>query len=239
MSSTPAPAPSGASMLVLGGTGRTGARVVADSLRRGIRVTVFARDPSRVPAADVAAGVHVVKGDLKDLAALAAAVKAVRPTSVVFAASSLPMAGPSGVKNDAPLLGAMRTVVDALVADGREGECVIVSAGGVLVPEPGGTIKWWSTYAMATLISVLLPALYAEGVAGVNYMFNDTPPALRFVMVRMGGLHDGPSQGAVKVEATADNIQRASVTYGDMGAAFVDLALDPGPWARKAVFVNY
>ena len=57
---------------LFGATGLIGSRILAEALRRGLRVTVVARDPSKIKPS---AGVEVVRGDASDAASVARAVK--------------------------------------------------------------------------------------------------------------------------------------------------------------------
>ncbi|WP_336921049.1 SDR family oxidoreductase [Aquipuribacter sp. SD81] len=66
------PLPAGAPVLVIGATGQVGRHVVASLLARGARVRALLRDPDR---ADVPAGVERVRGDLRDVASLRAALR--------------------------------------------------------------------------------------------------------------------------------------------------------------------
>jgi uncharacterized protein YbjT (DUF2867 family) len=62
-------------ILVTGATGRVGRHVVEQLVKRGAKVRVLTRDPSK---ADVPTGVEVAKGDLLDIDALRAAFDGVR-----------------------------------------------------------------------------------------------------------------------------------------------------------------
>jgi len=62
-------------ILVTGATGRVGRHVVEQLVKRGAKVRVLTRDPSK---ANVPAGVEVAKGDLLDIDALRAAFKGVK-----------------------------------------------------------------------------------------------------------------------------------------------------------------
>ncbi|WAL71147.1 NAD(P)H-binding protein [Kitasatospora sp. YST-16] len=62
-----------ARIVVFGAGGRVGRAAVAEAVRRGHAVTAVVRDPDRHPELAAAAGVAVVRGDVTDQAAVAAA----------------------------------------------------------------------------------------------------------------------------------------------------------------------
>jgi len=72
---TPVPAPGGTPerVLIVGATGGTGRELVAQALERGLLVTAFVRDPSRIRIKHPR--LRVVRGDVLDTASLDAAVK--------------------------------------------------------------------------------------------------------------------------------------------------------------------
>lgn len=61
-------------MAILGGTGFIGAEVVRQSVRKGLRVSVLARNTTNLPALFSEAGVSVCRGDIRDAGAVAAAI---------------------------------------------------------------------------------------------------------------------------------------------------------------------
>jgi uncharacterized protein YbjT (DUF2867 family) len=82
-------------ILVAGGTGRLGTKVVTLLRRRGIEIRVLTRDPGR--AAHLAGtGVEIVEGDVRDLAAVRRAVDGAR--TVISA-----IQGFAGTKNGSPV----------------------------------------------------------------------------------------------------------------------------------------
>jgi putative NADH-flavin reductase len=230
-------------MLVFGATGKTGGAVVQAALAAAWRVTVFVRNPDKVPAALLAthaAALTVVQGDLNDCAAVAAAVRAAAPTAVVDASSALPFPARTP-PNNADRNGLLRATVEALQADGRVADCVLLLVGGQLVPEPGGDIASWGVAAMAWVLRTLVaPSLFREAQKGLDYLFLESPPALRFTMLRMGFIDEARSRGALRAEATPGNIQRGTASACDIGAALVALAAgEERQWDRKAIYFNY
>ena len=62
-------------------------------------------------------------------------------------------------------------------------------------------------------------------------------------MLRMGQMLETPPRGALRCEATTGgNFPRSAVSYDDVADAIVALtgeSAQPGPWARRACYLNY
>ena len=229
-------------MLVYGATGRSGLSVVESALAAGWRVTAFVRNPDKV-AASLRPLVTVVQGDLCDAAAVTAAVVAAKPNAIVDCSSALPFGHAKGQPaNNADRTTLCRATLAGLEAGGgRLDDCVFIIVGGELFPEPGGTINSWLVAALAwTLRNLVMRQAWREVEANMRWLFEGTPSAFRFVMVRMGYMVSEPSRGELRAEGTLNNIQRGAASYCDVGRALVQLAGDESKqWERKAVFFNY
>ena len=228
-------------MLVYGATGKAGRLVVERALAQGWAVSAFVRNPSKVPDA-LRSKVTIVKGDLCDAASVAAAVRSSRPNAIVDASSALPFGHAKGQPaNNADRGVITKATEEALEADGRLADCVLLIVGGQLLPEPGGTINSWSVAALAWVLRTLVARqAWREAEALLRWCFQDAPPAFRFVYARMGQMVEEPSRGTLRAEATQDNIQHGRVSYCDVADALVQLAGDAErAWEHKALFFNY
>lgn len=228
-------------MLIYGATGKAGRLVMERALAEGWAVAAFVRNPDKVPEA-LRAKVTLLKGDLCDGATVLAAVRASRPDAIVDASSALPFGHAKGQPaNDADRGIFTKATVEALQADGRLGDCVLIVVGGQLLPEPGGTIEAWSVAALAwALRNVVARKPWSEAEAWLRWCFEEAPPAFRFVYARMGPMLEQPTRGTLRAEPTKDNIQHGSVSYCDVADALVRLAGDAErTWERKALFFNY
>jgi putative NADH-flavin reductase len=110
-------------LFVLGASGRTGRRVLVESLRRGVTVVAHVRDASRL--GELANRVTVVSGDVRDAAALESALS--KEDAVI---STL---GGEGVAHGAV------SVVAAMNAVGATRVLALVGAG--ILDGPGGTMR--------------------------------------------------------------------------------------------------
>ncbi len=228
-------------MLIYGATGKAGRLVMGRALDKGWAVTAFVRNPDKIPEA-LRSKVTVVKGDLSDPAAVSAAVRSSRPNAIVDASSALPFGHAKGQPaNNADRAILTKATVDALEADGRLADCVLVIVGGQLVPEPGGTIDKWSVAALAWILrNVVMPKVWRETETLLRWCFEGAPPAFRFIYARMGSMVEEPSHGTLRAEPTPKNIQHGRVSYCDVADALVDLAGDEArTWEHKALFFNY
>lgn len=228
-------------MLIYGATGKTGRLVMARALEEGWAVWAFVRNLNKVPEA-LRSRVTILKGDLCDAAAVAAAVRSSQPNAIVDASSALPFGHAKGQPaNNADRGIVVRATVDALQSDGRLEDCVLLIVGGQLLPEPGGAIHKWSMAALAWLLgAVVARKAWREATELVRWCFQDTPPHFRFVYARMGSMVEEPTRGTLRPEPTPNNIQRGRASYCDVADAFVRLAADETrAWEREALFFNY
>jgi len=228
-------------MLVYGGTGKAGHLVVQRALMQGWAVSAFVRNPDKVPEA-LRSKVTIVKGDLCDAASISAAVRSCRPSAIVDASSALPFGQAKGqpAKNaDRGVI--LKATVEALDADGRLTDCVLLIIGGQLFPEPGGTINSRSVAAMAWVLRTFVARKgWRETEQVLRWCFEGTPSAFRFVYARLGQMVEAPARGTLRAEATLNNIQHGNVSYIDVADALVLLASDEErTWERKALFFNY
>ncbi len=128
-------------LLVYGATGKAGRLVVERAGAQGWPVTAFVRNPVKVPEA-MRSKVDIFKGDLCDAASVSTAVRTCRPHAIVDASSAIPFGQAKGQPpNNADRSVITRATVQALDADGRLNDCVLLMIGGQLLPEPGGTIN--------------------------------------------------------------------------------------------------
>ena len=85
--------------------------------------------------------------------------------------------------------------LEALEADGRTSDCVLIIVGGQLLPEPGGSINSWGIAALAWCLRLALGQAWRDLEAMLVWLFQDANPAFRFVYCRMGYMVEEPARG--------------------------------------------
>lgn len=229
-------------LLVFGATGNTGKYILTHALAAGCwRVVAFVRNPARIPE-EVRDKVTIVQGDLNDNAAVAEAVKQHKPTSVIDASSTLPTNPKGRPQNNADRAKFVRTVYDALSSEGRISQCSLVILGGVVLPEPGGSVPGCMPSTINCLVRCCVPSLYTQFTELMAWMWTKSDPAFSFIYVRAGHIVQEPSRGVLVPEGTGGSGAgpRSKASFTDMAQALVSLAGSEGkPWARKALYLNY
>jgi len=228
-------------LLVYGATGKAGHLVVERASAQGWAVTAFVRNPAKVPET-LRSKVAIFKGDLCDAASISRAIRICRPDAIIDASSAIPFGHAKGQPPNNANRGVIsRATVEALDADGRLNDCVLLIIGGQLLPEPGGTINSWPMATLAWLLRTFVARKgWREMERVLRWCFEDTPPAFRFVYARMGQMVEAPSRGLLRPETTLNNIQRGSVSYVDVAEALTQLASDEmRTWEHKALYFNY
>lgn len=201
---------------VIGSTGRTGLLLLPELLRRGHRVAVLVRDPTRLGA--LADRVRVVVGDARDPAALTALVG--QADAVI---STL---GPTGT---APTLHRdTASALTAVMASGGVHRFIGVSGAGIDVPgddkAPRDRVISWLIRRVGGKRVADKPAEYRVW-AGTN---------LDWTLVRPPRLTDRPATGRVEHDAHRST-RSTTMTRGDLAVFLVDV-LDQHLYVREAPF---
>ena len=228
-------------MLVYGATGKAGRLVIERALTEGWTVSAFVRNPDKLSSA-VRAQVTIVKGDLCDPKSISDAVRSCRPDAIVDASSAIPFGHTKGQPaNNADRNIIIKATFAELSGENRLPDCVLLIIGGQLFPEPGGKINSWSVAVTAWLLrNLVIRKAWRETERMLRWCFEGTPPAFRFVYVRMGQMVEAPTSGKLLPAATLNNIQHGAVSYVDVAEALVHLAGDEKrTWERQALFFNY
>ncbi len=211
-------APSEMKILVLGATGHAGAHAVRHALEAGDDVSVFVRNPDRLPAA-IRDRVRVVVGDLADAAAVEAAVTAVAPGAIIICSGHPP-------KTPVTPLNAIAVpaIVKSLAEAGRLNDCFVVYLSGLFCEPPGESLPWVSRLLRATIVPLSgYQASFSDNRQVTDYLIagEGLRSGLPFTIVRMGYPVEAPSKGTI-VPVTRDPV--GAVTFGDMGLFLVKLA---------------
>lgn len=199
-------------VLVVGGTGRVGRRVVAELREAGHEPTVFARDTSAVPA-----GVRAVEGDVRNRAAVRAALDG--QDAVVSALGT-----PPGGDVDDTLSTGTEMLVSAMRDAGVE-RIVAIAAAGVLDAPDGGL----------RLEAPGFPPFLREVAAEHRRPYEVLADSeLAWTLVCPPNMPDGDATGNARVERDRLPEGGERVTTGDV-AAFVVRALSEGVVGRVGI----
>lgn len=209
--------------VVLGGTGRTGARIAAEALRRGHEVVVVGRSarPDTVPAGAVA-----VAGDATDPDVVS---RAVAGAQVVAVSLSIPRAGPSPfarVTGPPDLHSRSARVVLAATAAAGVPRLLKVSAQGV---GPSAARAGWGFRALVA-VSNLGPAFADHAVADALVEASDRD----WTIVHPPVLSDAPGGGPLAAGEGETTGTFTTVSRDDLARWLVDAATDPA-WSRRRV----
>ena len=167
---------------LFGATGKTGRSLIAEALRRGIDVTVFARAGSSFEDSNV----RVVRGALTDGALLE---EAIRGADAVLSAL-----GPTALshRNDLAITRATDAIILAMKQVGVK-RLIAVSTGTAVDPEDG---RDWKIWLPALLIRFAMRSVYADIVGTATTI---RASELDWTMVRVALLKDRPASGRLNV----------------------------------------
>ncbi len=201
-------------IIVFGATGGTGREAAARALARGDAVTVFVRSPDKLALE----GPRVVKGDVFDAAAVAAAVAG--HDAVVTSLGTRPWR-----HTDVCSMGTRHISAGMRAAGVRRIVCV--SSLGV-----GETRAQSGLLTRAFAATVIRRALADKAVMERELMATE----LDWVIVRPTLLTNGPARG--KVRAAVDgSIEGGTISRADV-AEFVLAQVSGDEWLRKAPVIT-
>jgi hypothetical protein len=193
-------------ILLVGGSGMIGQRVLAEAARRGHVVTTVTRDPAKVPAQ---AGVTAAKGDALDPDSLAALAKG---HDAVVSAFSPGLDAPSKVVD------AARAQIAGLKAAGVK-RLVVVGGAGSLEVAPGVQLvdapqfpAAWKPIALAHADAL---AVYRKEAGDLEWTYF-SPPALIEPGERTGTFRLGTDQ------LVADDKGNSRISAEDYAVALLD-----------------
>jgi len=193
-------------ILLVGGSGTIGQRILAEAVKRGHTVTSVTRDPSKVPAQ---AGVTAAKGDALDAKSLA---ELARGHDAVVSAYS------PGVDTPSKVVDAARAQIAALPKAGVK-RLVVVGGAGSLEVAPGVQLvdapqfpAAWKGIALAHGDAL---AVYRKEAGDLEWTYF-SPPALIEPGERTGKFRLGTDQ------LVADDKGQSRISAEDYAVALVD-----------------
>lgn len=167
---------------LFGATGKTGACLIDEGLKRGFEITVFARSGSAFENPQV----RIVRGSLTDTALLR---DAVRGADAVLSAL-----GPTSLKhpNDLPIATATSAIISAMKQENVK-RLIAISTGTAADPGDGFD---WKIRLPARLIKTTMPSAYRDIIELARAV---RASALDWTMVRVAFLTDRPASRRLNV----------------------------------------
>lgn len=249
--SEPAPdraAPGGRTVLLLGGTGRTGGRVLELLLQRGVHVRAVVRSAARLPAGTAGDPLlSVTEADLpslgdRELAGLALGCDAV----VSCLGHVVSLRGIYGPPRDL-VTHTARRVCRTIAADRPDRPVRFVLMSSVSVNDPGGQHSHRGTFerlALCVLRALVPPA--RDNQRAADFFVHDIGAgnaSVEWAVVRPDTLREGDVTAYALHEGLVDSLFRPGATNMANVADFMcRLVTDDGAWAawrdRLPVIVN-
>lgn len=211
-------------VVVLGGTGGTGSECVVQALKRGAKVTVLARDPSKMTTPPGTGGaaegtplsdpnLTVVKGNVSDAADVAKVITK-DTTGIVVS-----LGGKTKDVGATMLTDGTTNVINAMKAAGidKDARIAIVTSIGA------GDSANQAPIVFRILMSTVMRSIFNDKNNQEQLFLGPGGPGrdLEFCVVRPGGLGLGPPTGVVNViDGEAGSIARADVADFCLGALF-------------------
>ncbi|PVH74505.1 NmrA family protein [Cadophora sp. DSE1049] len=210
-------------VLILGATGPTGLLTVRKALEHKHIVTIYARNPSKIPKdiSDVA-NVKIIGGDLMDVEGLS---KAIEGQDIIVS-----LLGPAGRVKGTPFTDAYLLIFSLMK---RLGVKRILAMGTPSITDPEDGFSIWAFLGVA-LIRILVYSAYKE-IVGVGKLFETeaTKDGLDWTIFRLGFLSDGAPQGSkagyVGQDGWAMKNRRADVASWLVN----EVEKDNSEWIRK------
>lgn len=205
-------------ILVVGATGGTGRRIVAQALERGLEVTAFVRDPAKLAIEDPRLTVR--RGDVLDEASVEAAIRG--QDAVLCALGHKRYLGPTRILSDGTrnLLAAME----------RHGVPRLVCETSLGIGDSAGRMGLYYTFLV---IPVVLPFYYWDKTRQERAIARS---GVEWTIVRPGALTDGERTGRIRHGRVGSFLWTVRISRADVAAFMLD-QLAPGAYGRTAVGV--
>lgn len=196
--------------VVVGAAGKSGRQVVTEAVQRGIGVTAYVRSAARAEA--LPAGVTILEGDGRDIAALKAAIAGHDAVVVTAGGRKEPVSGEI-----------TQAVIAAMQATGVK-RLIAYSAYGAV--DGRGFYAWIMRSAAGKIVADKVQQERALAASGLDW-----------TAVRPGVLTDGPKTG--KVAAAVDLVLPGfpQISRSDVAAFTIDELQSPR-FIGKAVVVH-
>lgn len=209
-------------ILVFGASGGTGRQIVAHAVEAGHTVTAFVRDPATIANSGQ---VRVAQGDVRDAAAVAAAIAG--EDAILSALGSRSLA-----KNDL-LDRASENILAGMHAHGVR-RLIVLGAAGAL-HDPGKYSSLWSRIGLRLLKATLLRNTMRDSAAQERRV---EASDVDYTIVLPPELVDGASRGSYRVQLDGLPPGGRKIARADV-AAFMVAQLTETRYLRKSPYLAY
>ncbi|KAH7011056.1 hypothetical protein EDB80DRAFT_571256 [Ilyonectria destructans] len=208
-------------VLILGSTGPTGLLTVRQALEHGHTVTVYARNPSKIPS-DISNLPTIIQGELADAERL---TKAIKGQDVIVS-----LLGPTGSVSGTPYTDAY-CLIFSLMKRWKVKRILAMGTLSISDPEDGFSIL---AFLGVTLIRIIANSTYKDIVSfGKLFDKEATKDGLDWTIFRLGFLGDGAPQTS-KVGYVAKNGWAMKNQRADVASWLVEeIEKDNSEWIRK------
>jgi len=204
-------------VVVFGGTGPSGQCVIEEALSRNYTVTIYARNPSKLPS-DItsSSSVSIVKGDLTDREAIR---KALHGADVVLSTLGPSLSVTTAIqglkRSGTPIADGYKIILDIMKEEGVK-RLIALGTVSMGAKEDGHSILTWG---MVTAVWVFLHSAWKDVVAVGNTI--KSAGDIDWTIARVGKLTDG-SGGKVNAGYIGKDSSRVFVSRKDLAKWMVD-----------------
>ena len=204
-------------LLVFGATGGTGRQCIDQALAQGHQVTAFVRQPAALAVQHP--DLTIIQGDITDQDAVQRAIPGHDVVISALGTRGGPAVLPEGTRN----------ILDAMEqADIRRS--LWVSSFGA-----GDSLQQMGWLSQTLIVKGLLRQAIQEKNAQEQIILASDGD---WIIIRPGGLTDGPLTGTYRVTGPGDKVGRPSISRADV-ADFMSKNLTDDRYVRKAVGLTY
>ncbi|KAF1962647.1 hypothetical protein CC80DRAFT_521705 [Byssothecium circinans] len=213
----------GSHTLVIGATGPSGLEFCNTALTRGHALTLYVRNPSKLPT-DIVNGaqVSVVEGTLEDISSFERAAASGPTVFVSFA-------GPVAKSKGTPVMDAMKRIFPILLANNYK-RAMVVGTPSFPAPQDQGALKW---KASVVLIKIIGGSAYDEFNGLGVFVSSQDASRIKWTLFRVPFLKNGPS-APVRAMFTGSGDNGMSLSRKGLATWVLDHMAEDSEWVGKA-----
>ncbi|KAH8723584.1 hypothetical protein GQ44DRAFT_685095 [Phaeosphaeriaceae sp. PMI808] len=210
-------------ILVIGATGPSGLEFCNAALTRGQALTLYVRNPSKLPTHIVnGAHVSVVKGTLEDISSFERAA-ASGPT--VFVSFAGPVANSKGT----PVTDAMKRIFPILLANNYK-RAMVLGTCSFPAPQDKDALKW---KASIVLVKIIGGSAYDEFKGLGAFLSSQDALRIKWTLFRVPFLRNGPS-APVTATYTGSDGDGMFLSRKSLATWVLDQMAEDSEWVGKA-----